>query len=176
MANRRGKDKQSIVNKESLNFGITAITVSVIFIFVGYLLGQYAVQMVSFQNPTTSQVRQSEQVSTAINEGLNQLQANTNQPLPASSTNPQRATERPTSQVASQPSSSGTLYRVQVGAFSQRPNAENLKTRLAELGYEAVVTSGPPFRVQTGAFSSRDNAQNLSEELRGKGFEVAIVN
>ena len=70
----------------------------------------------------------------------------------------------------------GALYRVQVGAFSSRANAERVVNQLKELGYEAIISSGPPYRVQTGAFASRDNAVRLGEELKAKGFEVAVVN
>jgi len=70
----------------------------------------------------------------------------------------------------------GTLYRVQVGAFSSRANADRLVAQLKELGYDAIVSDGPPYRVQTGAFSSRENALRFSEELKAKGFEVAVVN
>jgi N-acetylmuramoyl-L-alanine amidase len=68
------------------------------------------------------------------------------------------------------------LYKVQVGVFSEKRNADRLVELLKEDGYEAIVISEAAFhRVQTGAFSSEANAARLAEELRGKGYEAIIV-
>ncbi len=69
----------------------------------------------------------------------------------------------------------GTLYRVQCGAFSNRRNAEALEARLKRSGYPAFITSSNGlFRVQCGAFSSRENAERLESNLRKDGFPVYI--
>ena len=68
-----------------------------------------------------------------------------------------------------------SLYRVQVGVFSEKANADRMVMLLEESGYEALVITGPPHRVQTGAFSSQENAARLMEELKQKGFEAIIV-
>jgi N-acetylmuramoyl-L-alanine amidase len=67
------------------------------------------------------------------------------------------------------------LFKVQVGAFSERANAERVVAQLKEAGYEAMIITGPPHRVQTGAFSSQENAERLAQELRQKGFEAIVV-
>lgn len=41
--------------------------------------------------------------------------------------------------VVAQPTSSGKLYRVQVGAFSNKANAEKLKVELEKKGYKAII-------------------------------------
>ncbi len=68
------------------------------------------------------------------------------------------------------------LYRVQVGAFLRRENAEARAAELKERGYDAYINiSGGLFKVQVGAFADRENAQHLSDELRALGFEVLIT-
>ena len=71
---------------------------------------------------------------------------------------------------------SNVLFRVQVGAFSVRANAENLRRQLEGLGYKPFIAQeGNLFRVQVGAFSIRANALNLQKELEGRGYKPFIV-
>lgn len=68
------------------------------------------------------------------------------------------------------------LFRVQVGAFSVRANADRMADRLRKDGYSPfVTTTGNLHRVQVGAFSVRANAQRLEAELKGKGYDTIIV-
>lgn len=70
----------------------------------------------------------------------------------------------------------GTIYRVQVGAFSVRANADQQQARLRADGYESIIVqSGSLFLVQAGAFSVRANADALASELRGRGYDATVV-
>lgn len=167
--------------RDGFTFGLTAVAVSLVFIFVGYLLGQYAVYTVGQQSRVPS-MEQNAQLVEDLQERLSGLEEYS-EPPPASETDGdgsertevQRVEERPVSSEAAPPAGGDELFRVQVGAFSQRSNAESIVSRLAEQGYEAFVVSGPPYRVQTGSFSNRDNADAYAEELRSAGFEVLVV-
>ncbi len=69
-----------------------------------------------------------------------------------------------------------TLYKVQVGAFSVKSNADNLANELKGKGYSPiVVTSGGLYKVQLGAFSVRANADALVNELKSKGYDAIVV-
>jgi N-acetylmuramoyl-L-alanine amidase len=69
-----------------------------------------------------------------------------------------------------------TLYKVQVGAFSVKANADNLANELKAKGYSPiVVTVGGLYKVQVGAFSVRANADVLANELRAKGYDAIVV-
>lgn len=142
-----------------LNFVVTLLTLSLIFVFVGYLLGHYVAGMLwDWQRVRTELARQQEAWAPAPPPP----------PPPPPSLNLQgesgAATPFPP-----------VLYRVQVGVFSEKVNAERLVAALKELGYEAISSSGPPYRVQTGAFSSLDNANRLAQELQDRGFEALVV-
>jgi len=67
-----------------------------------------------------------------------------------------------------------TLYRVQVGAFSLKSNAEKLMSELKSKGYSAFISSTDLHRVQMGAFSVKNNAERLAGELRAKGYSAII--
>lgn len=68
------------------------------------------------------------------------------------------------------------LYRVQVGAFSIRKNAERLLNELNEKGYVGFITVvNGLYKVQLGAFAIKTNATKLRDELRKKGYDSFIV-
>lgn len=162
MGKQRKKKQWS---KESFSFVITLISVSITFIFLGFLMGQYALQFFG-QSAATSTVRNQQQnVGGTI---TSQLEESQREPPIAP-----RQLEEP--EIINVQSSTGRLYRVQTGAFSQLQNAEAMVASLNQNGFEAVISAGPPYRVQTGAFASRENAENYADQLREKNFEVSIV-
>lgn len=68
------------------------------------------------------------------------------------------------------------LYRVQVGSFISKENAEVRAAQLRTEGFDAYVSqSSGLFRVQVGAFSVRENAERLAEQLKAAGYEVLIT-
>ncbi len=68
-----------------------------------------------------------------------------------------------------------TLYKVQIGAFKERANAESLATEAKAKGLDSIVKQEDNlYKVQIGAFSSRENAEQLAEEAKNKGFNVYI--
>jgi cell division septation protein DedD len=73
------------------------------------------------------------------------------------------------------PKQEARLYRVQVGAFLRRENAEAMAARLRKDGYQPYISPTSPYKVQVGAFRERVNAERLAEELRAKGYEVYIA-
>ena len=68
------------------------------------------------------------------------------------------------------------LYRVQIGAFTSKENAENYLAKAKQAGFSGfVVLSDKIFRVQIGAFSSRTNAENYLEQARKEGFGGFVI-
>jgi hypothetical protein len=71
----------------------------------------------------------------------------------------------------SAPAGSSALYRVQVGAFSSKTNAEIMRKKLVAAGYSAlIVQAGKLYRVQVGAFSKKANADAMLAKLQKGGF------
>lgn len=67
-----------------------------------------------------------------------------------------------------------SLYRVQIGAFSDYKNAEKYVEKAKEKGFDAVVREETVYAVQCGAFSDLDNAENFTEDLQSAGFNAII--
>lgn len=71
--------------------------------------------------------------------------------------------------------SNASLYKVQVGAFSKRANAENLEAELLTKGYDTyIVQEGALYKVQVGAFKDKDNAVALVNRLENDGYETYL--
>ncbi|WP_417898855.1 N-acetylmuramoyl-L-alanine amidase [Bacillus haimaensis] len=66
-------------------------------------------------------------------------------------------------------------YKVQVGAFKAKENADNLAKELDRKGYStfAFLEQGL-YKVQVGAFSQKENADRLAEQLRKQGYSTFI--
>lgn len=76
----------------------------------------------------------------------------------------------------SKPKPDNKLYRVQVGAFSKKDNAQRLVNDLKKKGYDAIIVQdGGLYKVQTGAFGKRENADKLVSQLKAAGYEALVV-
>ena len=73
-------------------------------------------------------------------------------------------------------SGTGTLYKVQTGAFKQKSNAQALEKKLKAAGFDTyVVTSDGYYKVQVGAFSKKENAEAMLAKLKAAGYSDAFI-
>ena len=79
--------------------------------------------------------------------------------------------------IVSGTTAAGKLYRVQIGAFSVRANAESYLKQACKKGFGGFIaqTSNGLYRVQIGAFASRQNSLNYLAQAKQKGFDGFIV-
>ena len=71
-----------------------------------------------------------------------------------------------------------TLYRVQVGAFKSKANADAYAKKADAAGFKgAFVTQGSNglYKVQVGAFSNKANADAYAEKAEKAGFKGAFI-
>lgn len=68
------------------------------------------------------------------------------------------------------------LYRVQVGAFARKENAEKLKKQLLTKGFNCFITDKEDgfYRVQCGAFESESNAIKYRNQIINAGFDAFV--
>ena len=69
-------------------------------------------------------------------------------------------------------------YRVQLGAFSIKANADKKLSEVKAKGFNAVVTplgTDKLYKVQFGAFAEKKNADNTLAEIKKAGFADAII-
>ena len=148
--------------RDKLSLAATLLAVGIVAVFLGYLMGQYAIRLMAepLMKPTmtTSRPRQS------LQPPLEEAVKTDEEPLPT-----------PPPQVV-KPPKTNVLYRVQVGAFQEEENARRLGEKLKEEENLPVYLSpGPPYRVQVGAFAERKNAEALRARLQAKGYEAIIT-
>ena len=102
-----------------------------------------------------------------------------NKPTTTTPTTP-TSTSTSTSTTTTSTPSNAKLYRVQVGAFSSKGNAEKQLTSLKAKGYDGYITKPEGsktayYRVQVGAYTNKGNAQTMQSKLKKSGFEAIIV-
>lgn len=79
-------------------------------------------------------------------------------------------------QAPSKPAVSDDLYRVQVGTFKSKNNANKMLSQLSSKGFKGSLTyDNGLYRVQVGAFKNLDKASNLLRDVKGKGFSAIVV-
>lgn len=68
------------------------------------------------------------------------------------------------------------LYRVQVGAFKNRDNAEKLLRPLQNKGFPAfIIYQDGLYKVQVGAYRNLDNAVDMEKKLRRNRYNTYIT-
>ena len=68
------------------------------------------------------------------------------------------------------------LYRVQVGLFRNRDNAQRLNYELLEQGYPSFIMFDDGFyKVQVGAFRELQNAIRMEQQLRQAGYSTLVT-
>lgn len=74
------------------------------------------------------------------------------------------------------PVASDTLYRVQVGAYSKKENADNQLKAVKAKGFDAFITQVDGlYKVQVGAYSVKANAEAQLAKIKAAGFDAFIT-
>lgn len=68
------------------------------------------------------------------------------------------------------------LYKVQVGAYKEKANAEKVASKLKKAGFNtAIIKENGYFKVQCGAFANKENADKLINKLTKVGYGTPII-
>lgn len=68
------------------------------------------------------------------------------------------------------------IYKVQVGAYLLKANADRQLRKLKQKGFNPIVVkSGALYKVQVGAYSKINNAQNVQRKLKNFGYKSILV-
>ena len=77
--------------------------------------------------------------------------------------------------VITKPNDCTGLYKVQIGAYSKKENAEAMVRRVKAIGFDAFgYQSGNVYKVQAGAFKDENNADDLASKLAKAGFDTYV--
>ena len=70
----------------------------------------------------------------------------------------------------------GTLYRVQVGAYKNKANADAQLAHVKAAGFDTyMVQIGGLYKIQVGAYREKANADNMMAKLKATGFDAFIT-
>lgn len=71
---------------------------------------------------------------------------------------------------------SGTLYRVQTGAYTKKANADAQLEKVKAAGFDTyMVQAGGYYKIQVGAYSKKENAVGMAAKLKAAGFDTFIT-
>lgn len=74
------------------------------------------------------------------------------------------------------PEPSGSLYRVQTGAFKVKANADAMLAKVKAKGFDTyMVKVGDLYKIQVGAFKVKANAEATLKKLQAAGFSAFIT-
>lgn len=69
-----------------------------------------------------------------------------------------------------------TLYRVQIGAYSKKANADAMLEKIKKAGFDTyMVQVDGLYKVQVGAYSKKSNADAMAAKLKASGFDTYIT-
>ena len=69
-----------------------------------------------------------------------------------------------------------TLYRVQVGAYSKKANADAMLEKIKKAGFDTyMIQVDGLYKVQVGAYSKKSNADAMAAKLKASGFDTYIT-
>lgn len=72
--------------------------------------------------------------------------------------------------------SSGITYKVQVGAYSVKTNADAQLAKIKTAGFDAfIVQVNSMYKIQVGAYSVKTNADAMLEKIKRAGFDAFIT-
>ena len=79
--------------------------------------------------------------------------------------------EKPTA-----PAAPKVLYRVQVGAYRVKSNADAQLKKVKAAGFDTyMVQAGGLYKIQVGAYSVKANAEAMLKKVKAKGFSAYIT-
>lgn len=148
-------------NRPGFSFNILIVFICILALGVGFLVGNYLLQVISGDEPDLETLNQQEIDHQQIVEDYQGSLKESPADMP-----PQNSGLEQTDQ---------TIYVVQVGAFSQKLNADRMREELVKKGYNAYVVGFDPYKVQVGAFSERSDAEKLEAELEALGYSDAFI-
>lgn len=163
---------------DRMSLGVLVIVLALLGLLVGYLLGNWLIQLVTGDNPGSTHllednnrvieeeiVLEDEEIEESVSENyymdISSTQGNINS----------YDSDTQDSQIRSE-----GVFVIQVGAFNSMVNAEELSNELALKGFQTVIADESiPYKVQIGAFTNRNQAEEIKEEVEALGYDAFIT-
>ncbi len=157
-----------------LSLTVTVIILAIFGLFVGYILGNWFIQLVTGGASEPSQLTSNEKI---IEEEIILEDEETEESYSSEFDFQEETNIEDLNQEIefTQDQLKGEVYAIQVGAFNSYNNAVSLKEELASKGFQAVVTEGIPYKVQLGATTDRRKAEETKKKIEELGYDAFIT-
>ncbi len=143
---------------------IVIVIMAVLAVFVGYLLGNWLIQMVT-GDTDTHQVMENRIIEEEIVEDENS----------ENESSVKIKDEEIIEKEIMKEQIRGEVFVVQVGAFKSYENALDLKNELESKGFQVVITDESPYKVQLGATTDREEAEETEDKVETLGYNAFIT-
>ncbi|MDZ7672010.1 MAG: SPOR domain-containing protein [Halanaerobiales bacterium] len=169
--------KKNKKKNKSLTFVV--IIMAVISVFIGFYVGMYLFKSMSGgetqvaqtnNNISEDNLEQSIPASQDTNQESSNIESNNVEQTESQKTESTETVEQPSSVEDHE-----NLFKIQVGAFSNRENAETFKSELEKNGYQVIIRETEIFRVRVIGKETREETENIEKELINLGYDTFIV-
>ena len=159
--------------KKNKSLTLVVIVMAVICLFVGYLVGVNLLQWMKGGNDQVAQTENQVAEETQIN---NEEQDNTSEETQETETSQSEDinTNQQTNNI-NQNSEYENLFKIQVGAFSNRSNAVGFRDELEDKGYNVIIKEAANYKVRVIGKETREETEKLEAELANLGYDTFIV-
>lgn len=163
-----------MAKKKNKSLTLVVVVMAVICLFVGYLVG---VNLLQWMKGGNDQVAQTENQEVEEEQLGNEGQEITSEETQEDDTSQTEETETQ-QQSNTTPQSSDdheNLFKIQVGAFSNKSNAESFRNELEDEGYNVIIKEAANYKVRVIGKDTREETEELEEELANLGYDTFIV-
>lgn len=164
------------MNREStFSLTVMVIIMAILAIFIGYLLGNWLIQLVTEDTSKPGQVvhKEIEDEEVSQDEGNEQIITGSGSQPGVEENGDNRGLTSSEENIKDQ--LEGDVFFVQVGAFKNYNNARSLKEKLEAEGFQVFITENEPHKVRVGATTARDEIEKTEEKLKELGYDTFIT-
>lgn len=174
-AKKRGRRK-----KKTTTPLMTALIVFVVVIsmtFVGYRIGQVTIRRLT--KPRVTEQRAPEKAAEPVTADTRDARKPMPAPDKGRAVEPSKSVPQPAPDVPASPQAFSNaepdLWRVRLGSFAVREEAEAALQKVRDYAPEAFVVRDGVYRLQAGAFAERERAEALADSLAQHGWAPEMI-
>ncbi len=162
-----------MAKKKNKSLTLVVIVMAVICLFVGYLVG---VNLLQWMKGGNEQIAQTENKATEETQISNDNQEITSEQTQANESSQTEETEaQQQTNTTTQNDNYDNLFKIQVGAFSNRSNAISFRNELADEGYNVIIKEAANYKVRVIGKETREETEKIEKELTNLGYDTFIV-
>ncbi|MCF8009492.1 MAG: SPOR domain-containing protein [Halanaerobiales bacterium] len=169
--------KKNKGNTRSLT--LVVIIMAIICVFIGYIVGANIFRWIQDKDSNISKTdtevvkenivdQSSLQENTTVNRSEQEDNKETEEIPGVQKVNSNDETNQ-------KPDEFSEFYKIQVGAFSSKDNAEKFKLELEEKGYNVIIKDASTYRVRVIGEKSQEKTEKIEQQLIKLGYDTFIV-